>query len=102
MIFLNIFLFHFILNYTLTKMSNSSQNSIQTFKYKHTWQAAERGDLEELKKMHENGCEWNSETTRLAALYGQLECLKYFGSISLQNNYLFFMINTYILFYIYN
>ena len=39
--------------------------------------AALRGHLECLKYLHENGCPWNAWTCRAAAECGQLECLQY-------------------------
>lgn len=37
----------------------------------------EYGDLELLKYLHENGCDWNEETCIAAASYGYLNILKY-------------------------
>jgi len=48
-----------------------------TFNYESCAEAAKAGDIEELKRMHENGCEWDLYTTAYAAKYGHLECLKY-------------------------
>jgi hypothetical protein len=39
--------------------------------------AAEKGHLECLKYVHENGCQWNSNTCAYAARNNHLECLKY-------------------------
>jgi hypothetical protein len=39
--------------------------------------AAEKGHLDCLKYVHENGCEWSSNTCLWAARVGQIECLKY-------------------------
>ena len=39
--------------------------------------AASRGHLDCLKYAHENGCSWDSTTCSSAALYGHLDCLKY-------------------------
>ena len=39
--------------------------------------AALNGHLECLKYAHENGCEWDGYTTMFAATYGQLDCFKY-------------------------
>jgi hypothetical protein len=47
------------------------------FKYNHCYEAAQAGDLEELKKMHEANLEWDELTTSTAALKGHLDCLKY-------------------------
>ena len=49
----------------------------QTFKFKECHEAAKAGDLNELKNMHENGCEWDILTPAWAASNGHLECLKY-------------------------
>ena len=38
---------------------------------------AEKGNLELLQFLHENGCPWDEETCTRAAQYGHLECLKY-------------------------
>ena len=38
---------------------------------------AEKGNLELLKCLHENGCPWNGYTCSTAAFQGHLECLKY-------------------------
>ena len=48
-----------------------------SFKYETCTKAAEAGDLEELKKMYENGCPWDDWTPARAAQNGHLECLKY-------------------------
>jgi hypothetical protein len=40
-------------------------------------EAAEKGHLECLMYLHENGCAWNEKTCSLAAFYGHLECLRY-------------------------
>jgi hypothetical protein len=44
---------------------------------KNTVEAAEKGHLECLKFLHENGCPWDSITTYKAVINGHLECLKY-------------------------
>jgi len=50
----------------------------QTFKYSKCYEAAEKGDLIELKRMYENGCDLNDYyTTAYAAENGHLDCLKY-------------------------
>lgn len=49
----------------------------QTFKYKQCFEAAKAGDINELKKMHENGCNWGYVTAANAAFFGHLDCLKY-------------------------
>ena len=38
---------------------------------------AEKGSLELLQFLHENGCPWDEGTCSAAAHYGHLECLKY-------------------------
>jgi hypothetical protein len=47
------------------------------FKYSKCSKAASAGDLEELKKMHETGYSWNTQTTENAATNGHLDCLQY-------------------------
>jgi hypothetical protein len=47
------------------------------FKYESCTDAAGAGDLEELKKMHEAGCPWDTQTTENAARKGHLNCLRY-------------------------
>ena len=42
-----------------------------------TYVAAGNGHVECLKYAHENGCPWHPRTTRAAARYGRLECLMY-------------------------
>lgn len=42
-----------------------------------TYYAAEYGQLETLKYLHENGCPWNSNTCARAAGKGHLDCLIY-------------------------
>jgi len=39
--------------------------------------AAEKGNLECLKYLHENGCPWNENCSKYASKYGHLEVLKY-------------------------
>jgi len=39
--------------------------------------ASEYGQLECLKYLHENGCPWNEKSIEGASLNGHLECLKY-------------------------
>ncbi|XP_050524344.1 uncharacterized protein LOC126895998 isoform X2 [Daktulosphaira vitifoliae] len=39
--------------------------------------AVENGNLELLKNAHENGIDWDEDTTIVAAAKGYLECLKY-------------------------
>ncbi len=48
-----------------------------SFKYESCEKAAKVGDLEELKKMHENGYPLDKWVCALAAQYGNLECLRY-------------------------
>ena len=38
---------------------------------------AEKGNVELLQHLHENGCPWDKETCRRAGENGHLECLKY-------------------------
>jgi len=47
------------------------------FKYGSCQEAAYAGDLDELKRMHLAGLEWNELTPMRAAQNGHLECLKY-------------------------
>ena len=47
------------------------------FKYEFCEAAALAGDLDELKNMHENGCEWDVWTPAYAAVNGHLDCLRY-------------------------
>lgn len=47
------------------------------FDTKKCTEAAERGDLKELRYAHENGWSWNFETCMEAAKNGHLNCLKY-------------------------
>ena len=42
-----------------------------------TRDAAMRGDLEDLKKLHEGGCPWNETAAIEAARNNHLECLRY-------------------------
>ena len=35
------------------------------------------GNVRRVRRLHENGCPWHSEATRLAAMTGQLACLQY-------------------------
>jgi len=39
--------------------------------------AAASGNLDCLRYAHEHGCSWDGHTTNNAAMYGQLDCLKY-------------------------
>ncbi len=48
-----------------------------SFKYQSCNEAAEAGDLETLKNMHQAGFEWNQSTPRDAASNGHLDCLQY-------------------------
>ncbi len=40
-------------------------------------EAALKGHVKCLKKLHKNGCKWNADTCANAALNGHLDCLKY-------------------------
>ena len=42
-----------------------------------TMRAAYRGNLDELRRLHEAGCPWNANTIYVAAEFGQLHCLRY-------------------------
>ena len=46
-------------------------------KERFCWRMAEKGNLELLKCLHENGCPWDVRTCSKAAENGHLECLKY-------------------------
>ena len=64
-------------------MKNSDLNTLTCdkneciYKYLTCHEAAENGDLECLKYLHENGYPWYSNTCKSAAASGNLECLKY-------------------------
>jgi hypothetical protein len=47
------------------------------FKYENCTEAAKFGDLEELKKMHDAGLPWGTDTSSAAAKHGHLDCLKW-------------------------
>jgi hypothetical protein len=61
-------------NQTFKSIDEVSQ---ERFKYTSCTEAALSGDLNELKKMHEAGFEWDLYTPALATANGHLECLKY-------------------------
>jgi hypothetical protein len=52
-----------------------------------TWMAAKRGDLDALKRLHEAGCPWDSDTTSGAARNGHLHCLRYAFEHGCEVNY---------------
>ena len=43
----------------------------------NTYHAAMNGHMKCLEYAHENGCEWNPQTTHGAAMHGHLKCLEY-------------------------
>jgi hypothetical protein len=61
-------------NQTFKSIDEVSQ---ERFKYASTTDAAEAVDLEEIKRMHEDGYKWNCLTAQYAASGGHLECLRY-------------------------
>ena len=56
----------------MNKLPNMNKHTAAT-----TLEAAKNGDLECLKYLHENGCPWDADATRMAAAHGHLECFKY-------------------------
>jgi hypothetical protein len=46
-------------------------------KARFCWRMAQKGNLELLQHLHENGCPWNDWTCYWAVRNGHLECLKY-------------------------
>jgi len=72
---------------TFASYHAARNNNIQCLKYLHEngceWDisvcsgAAEKGALECLKYATENGCDWNIYTCRKAYMYGSIDCLQY-------------------------
>ena len=62
---------------TLLILLHKQNNRRNEFTTKTSALAAEGGNLDCLKYLHENGCPWDLDTPNMAGLNGHLDCLKY-------------------------